>query len=313
MNAEVGTRNSEGWSHAWESPVRARIAQAQRLYRWAMTRLDRVLPDWFILIRKWRKMHGRLPRIVHPVTFNEKILHRILFDRRQILTRCADKAAVRLLVEERLGAAVLPQLHGLTADPHTILVSELPDQFVVKPTHGSGWVEIVRDKQSLDFKALARRCEAQLKDSYYRQTREWAYRDVPPQILIEEFIDDGGETPNDYKLFVFNGTVHLIHVDVNRFGDHRRNLYTPDWQEVGRHIETARKISGALPPPPHLAEMIAAAQTLAADMEFARVDFYDTADRFYFGEITMTPGCGLNVHLPPDLDLRLGRLWKKQS
>jgi len=313
VNAEVGTGNSDGWLQAWESPLRARIAHAQRLYRWAMTRLDRILPDWFILIRKWRKMHGRLPRIVHPVTFNEKILHRILFDRGAILTRCADKAAVRLLVEERLGAAVLPRLHCLTADPHTILVSELPDQFVVKPTHGSGWVEIVRDKRSLDFKALARRCEAQLKHSYYRQTREWAYRDVPPQILIEEFIDDGGETPNDYKLFVFGGTVHLIHVDTDRFGDHRRNLYTADWQEIGQHIETARKISGVLPPPPHLAGMIAAAETLARDMEFARVDFYDTAERFYFGEITMTPGCGLNVHLPRDLDLRLGRLWKKQS
>lgn len=291
---------------------KAGIGDAPRIWRWAMTRLDRVLPDRFIAVRNWRRVHGHFPSLLRPRTFNEKILHRILFDRSAFLTRCADKAAVRGLVAGKLGEAILPRLYCLTADPEAIPFDDLPGRFVVKPTHGSGWVEIVREKETLDRAALVARCKAWLGESYYRRTREWAYRDVPPRILVEEFIDDGRETPNDYKLFVFGGVVRLIHVDTHRFGEHRRDLYTADWREAGQHIDPSRKIAGPLQRPPHLAEMIAAAQTLGRGIDFVRVDFYDTPDRLYFGELTMTPGCGLNAFLPRELDLRLGRYWTRR-
>ena len=88
------------------------------------------------------------PRIIQPITFNEKVLHRILFDRRALLTQLADKAAVRSYVEERLGPEILPKLYYLTSRPDTIPFDELPDRFVVKPTHGSGWVQLVTDKSN---------------------------------------------------------------------------------------------------------------------------------------------------------------------
>jgi hypothetical protein len=44
-----------------------------------------------------------LANVVKPVTFNDKVLHRIIFDRRARLTEMADKAAVRCYVEARLG------------------------------------------------------------------------------------------------------------------------------------------------------------------------------------------------------------------
>ena len=51
-------------------------------------------------------------------------------------------------------------------------------------------------------------------------------------------------------------------------------------------------ISGEIAKPVHLEEMIGAAETLGQDLDFIRADFYDTPGRLYFGELTMTPGCG---------------------
>jgi hypothetical protein len=88
------------------------------------------------------------------------------------------------------------------------MVGQLPDKFVVKPTHGCDWVQIVTDKSTLDRTTLIETCYGWLKRSYYKEMLEWAYKDIKLQIIVEEFIDDGsGSTaPTDYKLFVFDAS-----------------------------------------------------------------------------------------------------------
>ena len=144
------------------------------------------LPSWLLLLRRYRKLHGVFPNLLRPGTLNEKILYRMLFDRRPILRWLADKAAVRPYVEARLGPGALPKLYWLGRRPGEIPFDALPDRFVVKPTHGSGWVRIVRDKAALDRRALVAECERWLKQSYYEITREWVYKGIVPEILVEE-------------------------------------------------------------------------------------------------------------------------------
>ena len=272
------------------------------------------LPDWYFVIQEWRKVHGRFPNFLWPATFNEKVLHRILFDRRPVLTQFADKFAVRSYVEQRIGSKILPKSYYLTKRPETIPFDELPDKFVVKPTHGCGWVQIVTDKSTLDRTALVQKCLGWLNQSYYEKTREWAYKNVEPRILVEEFVDEGsGTAPYDYKLFVFDGTVELVQVDAGRFGDHRRRLYTPAWQEMDARFGESEKIVDDVARPRNLAAMIAAAETLGRGLDFVRADFYDTGDRIYLGELTMTPGCGHNRFRPRELDLYFGERWKLRT
>lgn len=266
-------------------------------------------PDFLVAIRNYQKSHGQLPNLIRPQTFNEKVLHRMLFDRRMLLTQLADKAAVRSFVRSRLGEGLLPQLYYLTTHPQTIPFDELPQKFVVKPTHGSSWVSIVRDKTTVDRELLIKTCLLWLSVSFYEITREWVYKNIRPRIIIEQFIDDGtGNTPNDYKLFVFDGKVEMIQVDVNRFTDHQRRLYRPSWDRLPVLFKY-EDISGDVPAPPHLAEMIAAAETLGADLDFIRVDFYDTLDRLYFGELTTTPECATGCFRPREFDHILGSCW----
>jgi hypothetical protein len=226
------------------------------------------------------------------------------------LTQVADKAAVRDYVEARLGRHLLSERYYITIDPQTIPFDKLPDRFVVKPTHGSGWIQIVTDKSTLDRVTLIKTCRGWLRQSYYEATREWVYKNIEPRIIVEQFIDDGaGNTPNDYKFFVFNGAVEMIQVDTSRFSDHRRRLYTPTWEKLPVLLDYD-DISGELPRPRHLQQMIAAAEALGRGLDFIRADFYDTPDRVYFGELTTTPLGGYHQFRPKEFDYYLGSRWK---
>ena len=271
--------------------------------------LRALAPDWLVQVRRWRRAHGAFPRLLRPSTFSEKILHRMIFDRRPLLTQLADKVAVRSFVEARLGPDILPRLLHLTTQPKDIPFDDLPHRFVVKPSHGSGWVTLVTEKAAMDRGLLVRTCDDWLGRNFYGLTRERHYRDIPPRILIEAFVGGEGDgPPDDYKLFVFDGVVKLIQLDSGRFGHHRRRLYTADWERIDVRYGYD-EIDNCRPAPAHLQNMIAAAEALGQGLDFVRADFYDTAGGLYFGELTMTPECGLATFRPNAFDEWLGGLW----
>jgi hypothetical protein len=271
--------------------------------------LPDVMADLVFAIWKHKRKHGVFPNIVNPITFNEKVLYRKLFDHRKILTQFADKYGIRQYIEKRLGAGYLPKLYCVTNKPSDILIDELPDKFVVKPTHGSGWVSIITDKSKLNKADLIKTCNSWLSQSIYKMSRDKVYKNIEPRIIVEEFINDGSDgTPNDYKFFVFHGKVELIQIDVGRFTEHRRNLYSRSWKKLDLALEY-KNIAEDVKRPKHLDEMIIAAEILGAGIDFIRADFYDTEEKPYFGEITTTPGCGFDCFKPSEFDRYLGGLW----
>jgi hypothetical protein len=275
--------------------------------------LRRLVPDWVYVLRKclldFHAGHGAYPNILNPRSFSEKIQYRKLFDRRPILVKFADKLAVRDYVRDRVGGDILPALYHVTEDPADIPLSVLPDRFVVKPTHGCGWIYIVRDKSKVDAEALKQICAGWLEENYFYRAGEWIYKSIRPRILFEELLDDGtGGIPYDYKFFVFDGRVQIISVDIDRYGDHRRNMYDRDWNKLKIGFQRATS-DAVLPPPDQLPEMLRYAETLAAGFDFLRIDLYAMGSRVVFGEITATPASGLEPFWPGGTDRRLGELW----
>src|SRR5665213_1651975 len=122
--------------------------------RTAKSILPDIAIDILVALKLYWDRHGAIPNIFFPNTFNEKVVHRNLFDSRPILRRFADKYAVRSYVSEKLGPEILPKLYWVTDTPSDIPFHRLPDRFVVKPTHGAGWVRIVKDKASQDIPEL---------------------------------------------------------------------------------------------------------------------------------------------------------------
>jgi hypothetical protein len=265
--------------------------------------------DLLYTARRFRATFGRPPDLRYPRTFNERIACKKLNDRRPLLTRLADKLAVREYVADRAGPACLAELLFVTDDPARFDAVHLPDRFVIKATHGSGCNLIVRDKSRLDRRRTIDLCRRWLGVNFYDVGREWCYRDIPPRILVEEWLggDDGG-VPIDFKFFCFGGVPRFVQVDVQRFTDHRRNIYDPAWNRlpVALHYDN---FDWPMPAPETLDAMLDLAATLAAGLDFIRVDLYSVRGQVVFGEMTNYPGNGFERFAPDEYDLVFGDAW----
>jgi len=254
---------------------------------------------------------GYWPELRSPRSFNEKIIHRKLFTDRRLYSTVADKWSVRSFVRERVGSDVLTDVHHVTDDPDTIPFEDLPDEFVVKATHGSGWNLLIDDERAIDPEAIRSRCRAWLSESYGGWADEYWYDDIEPRILVEEFLHarDGGP-PDDYKFYVFDGSVACVHVDFDRFDGHKRRLYTPDWDPLD--VEYAFPLGPTVDRPACLDEMIRVAEALGADFDFVRVDLYALpGGDVRFGELTLSPEADLGRFEPVEFDFELGSNWAR--
>ena len=65
--------------------------------------------------------------------------------------------------------------------------------------------------------------------------------------------------------------------------------------------------------PATFAAMVAAAECLAADIDYIRVDLYSTDERVIFGELTLVPAYGHAPFSPRDVDFHFGELWRIQA
>ncbi|MGX2983229.1 hypothetical protein [Helicobacter sp. 23-1045] len=63
---------------------------------------EKRLSDEEYFKKRHQKIFGYTPDFAHPKTFNEKIIHRILFDRNPLYTHLADKLKARIYIAYKL-------------------------------------------------------------------------------------------------------------------------------------------------------------------------------------------------------------------
>lgn len=245
---------------------------------------------------KWmyRLKTGRELDIRHPLRFNEKLQFLKLYDRRAEYTGMVDKYAVRKYIRDKIGAEYLIPLLHVYGAAEEIDWDALPESFVLKCTHGSGFNIICTDKARLDIRAAKRSLKRWMKTNYYYLEREWPYKDVRPQILCEPFLSDGGGTPDDYKVLCFDGEAKLIEHHRARYRDHTQDFYDIRWNRKNMS-DGAPMSDHAAAKPPQLGEMLALSEKLAQGIRHVRVDWYVVAGRLYFGEITFYDGSGFTT------------------
>lgn len=244
--------------------------------------------------------------IENPVTFSQKLQWIKLYYRKPLLTSLADKYKVRNYIANKVGQKYLIHLYGVYKRADEIDFNDIPNQFVLKANHGSGWNVICYDKKNLDIFECRQKLNGWLKLNYYKESREWCYKNIRPRIVCEEFI---GSKLLDYKFMCFNGKSKCIKVDIDRFTDHRRNIYNNNWELLPAMIgfKNSPKI---IPKPENFDEMRYIAETLAEEFPFVRVDLYSTNQKVYFGEMTFYPGNGFSMITPTEYDIDLGSYLK---
>ncbi|MGG2140289.1 ATP-grasp fold amidoligase family protein [Symbiopectobacterium sp. RP] len=249
-----------------------------------------------------------LPNLKMPTTFNEKIQYRKIHDRNPLLTIMADKLASKIYVQEKTDSVYIPRVLWEGISLESLYHEKLPSNFVIKANHGSQTNLFIKDNQLPPLHELEKLRQKWFSHDQARVLGEWAYANIPRKIFIEEFMEFEGSVPDDYKFFVFHGKVKLVQFDVGRFTNHQRSILDPEWNEYD--LEYSYPKVTPLPPKPFfLDEMILAAEKIAEDIDFARVDLYWFDQKVTFGEITLYPGAGFEKF--PDIfyDELFGSFW----
>ena len=263
-----------------------------------------------VVRRKFRKRLGRELEMDKPLRFNDKIQWLKLNWNDRLAALCSDKLEVREVIRTRIGEEYLNDLYHVYDEVGEINLDELPDKFVLKVTHGSGYNVICKDKSEMDWKREFRKLRRWLSTDYSLKNGEWVYGMNKPRIICEKYLEEAetGEL-RDYKFFCFSGEPKIMVVDYNRYRGHCRNLYDLEWNLIEGKINAKypRDDSVAIAKPEKLEEMIMLAGKLAKGFPHVRVDFYYLEERIVFGELTFFNGSGCSRIVPDELELQMGK------
>lgn len=273
------------------------------------------LSDESVIKRQFRRAHGYNVDLNNPVTFNEKTQWIKLFERTPQHTLFADKLAVRDIMRERYGEDGLVPLLFRTKNWKEIGPENMPDfPFIIKPNHGSGWYHIIHDKAKVDWNKVKTDCRFWLTQNYYYMQREWQYKNIVPEILVEKLlIPSYGGLPNNYRLHCLGGLVEVVSVNIC-FGDPTvfvAKKFNKNWELLDFEFGTESKSHPAfenisIEMPVNFNRMVTIAEDIAKNYPYVRVDFFEVDGKMYYGEITFHDSGGYDKINPFSWDELLG-------
>ena len=244
-----------------------------------------------------------------PKRYTEKlqVLRLYVYPHDKEVSRCAGRVGVRAYVKEKgYGDTLIPVL-GIYDHFEDIDFDSLPNQFVMKASHASGWNILVRDKAKLDIEEARKKFHKWLKKDYGKWTVELHYSPIKPQIIIEEFIGDVNHLTTEYKIHVFNGVAKNLYVVTGRGEDIRYTQLYADYTPFdGSQFNGWKKADQIPPKPVHYEEMLKMAEELASPFPFVRVDLYEVNGKIYFSEMTFTPAKGTLILDDDNADFEMG-------
>jgi hypothetical protein len=262
------------------------------------------LKDWYF------EMTGEVLNLENPKTFNEKIQWLKLYDSTPLKTKLADKYLVREWIKEKIGEEYLIPLLGVWDKFEEIDFDSLPEQFVLKCNHGSGYNIIVKDKSKLNLEDAKRRINKWMTEDYAFKTGfELHYSDIPRKIIAEKYLENAGGDLQDYKFLCFDGEPKYVWVDKDRYTEHKRNLYDLEWNLLTNKIGKFKNFPSC-EEPKNYNKMLEFAKLLSKNFPVVRVDFYEHDNKLYFGEMTFTTSSGTERIEPKEFAFKLGDMIK---
>ena len=272
--------------------------------------IKRIIPDSIFLKLKFKKKMGYSFDLKNPQTFNEKLQWLKLYNRNPLYSTLVDKCAVKPYIAKLIGDQHIIATLGVWNSFDDIDFEKLPNQFVLKCTHDSGSYVICKDKSKLNVAEARKKLSAALNSNYFYSGREWPYKNVPPRIIAEQYIEDRNGALVDYKFSCFNGYVDCVMVCLDRhLNDTKFYFFDKDWNLKRLNVRGKNAPADfTIPKPPCMDEMFEMAAKLSKDIPFVRVDLFECDGKIYFGEMTFYPDSGFDANLLPETDKYFGQL-----
>jgi D-alanine-D-alanine ligase-like ATP-grasp enzyme len=201
-----------------------------------------------------------------------------------------DKYAVKDYVANMIGKEYIIPTLSVWDKPEEIDFESLPNQFVLKTTHGGGSVGVIicRNKEKLNKATTISQLKRAFRQDIYKESREWPYKNVRKKVLAERYMEDKSGSLKDYKVLCFSGKARLIELHSNRFSNHHtQDFYDTNWKKTNISQGGISTVSNFVAPRPDcLKKMLELSEALANKIPHCRVDWYTINDKLYFGEIT---------------------------
>ena len=257
-------------------------------------------PDDKFIGNVYKKRFGKEMNLKDPQTLSEKLQWLKLFYRHEDMPICSDKYAIREYLSKHNLDHLCNEVIGIFDDASEICFEELPDRFVAKATHGSGWNLICKDKSKLNWKESVDLMNSWLKLDLFVFGREWNYKEVKPRIVVEKFIDH--EPLNDYKFMCYNGEPLYMQLNNDDQDKHFVDFYDlKTWERFPVTYTAYHRSDRDIEKPELFNQMMELARELSRPFPFVRVDFYSFDNQIILGEMTFFPGGGLRPFVPMEL------------
>ncbi len=258
--------------------------------------LKRLSPSLFLKMQ-YLYLTGHVLHLKKPIRYTEKLqwlrLHGYPND--PLAVRLAGRRGLREYAEGLGLSDYLVPSYGIFPDYESIPFEEMPDAYVLKATHASGFNQVVfpgsdRKMAIEEGRTLFARY---LATDYGKLTLEPHYSPIAPEIIAEEYLGEGNDLPPEYKIHVFNGKARNLYLVTGRGKDIRYDQLLIDWTPFPESQFNGWKASDKIPPrPKEMDEMVALAELLAKPFPFVRVDFFLARGKIYLNEMTFTPAKG---------------------
>lgn len=269
----------------------------------------KILPDAFLSKIYFKTVLKKNLDLKNPETFNEKIqwMKLYYYPNNKDVIKCTDKYLVREYIEKKGYGDLLTPLLGVWDNASEINWEKLPNQFVLKCNHGCAYNIVVNDKNKLNKEETSKQLNKWLKEDFGAYNIELHYSKIKKhRIICEEFL---GENITDYKFFCFNGQPKFMYVSNDLIHDRQAQIgfFNLDGSKIPLKRDDYQDIE-EVKLPKFFDEMVKVSKELSKDFPFVRVDFFLANKRFYFAELTFTPGAGMMPFNPDKYDIEWGKL-----
>lgn len=289
--------------------LRSILSDRRNLWNMILKRTAKWFSDEFYIRMKYRLWFDKDINLNNPQTFNEKLNWLKLNYHNPMMTVMADKYWVKQWVAEKIGTEYVLPCFGHWKKLEDIDFSKLPDVFFLKSNQDSGGGMMIDQSRGIDMKVLKERFSSNAisKKNWFWSSREWAYKNIEPCILAEEYLDEGtGHEVHDYKFWCFNGKPVYMYI-TNKGTVIKENFYDMDFNPVDINHGFERSVP-EYERPIDFDKMKDLAAVLSKGLPFVRVDFYNVNGRIHFGECTFYDWAGFLPFEDYRWDLRLGQL-----
>ena len=261
-------------------------------------------------ILRYAGNHGRLPDLLRPQGAIEKLNIWKHFGAMPIPTPADKLTAHEAVPAELSDRLIVPERPWVSSEPVLPHNGEIPDgTYYLKANHSHGALKLVYPlTEAAREEAMVSARQGLAKDHGF-WAGEWWYQHIERRVFLERHLLPAADSDvPDWKFWTFGGRVALVQVDLARSSDHVQLLHDRALTFLPHELFYKTGPTG-IDRPDGYEDMIAIAEGIGRNLDFARVDLYHTDAGITVGEVTLCPVGARSKIRAPELDERLSTAW----